>query len=165
MDSLAPLFIVAGFAIIFVAIGIWTSRVQAQRTRELEDFAARTGLQMCDSGAFDAPYTSGFLSNLFSSPDYADLGFIGRFANFYPFGIGYDERVRHLMIGTKDNTDWYFFDYYYTTGAGKSKTSHHFSILAARVPYTFPKLSLKPENVLTKVGEHLGLHELHFESN
>jgi hypothetical protein len=169
LQEYAPMMMFAGVAIIVIVIAILNSQYEKKRTLELADFGKRMGLAMVDSSQMDAPITtSGFLSGLFSNFSGGDIMnsmFLARFEGFEPFGLGYGMRTKNLLVGTKDGTDWYIFDYYYTTGSGKSTQRHHYSIMAARVPFSFPKLTLKPENFFTKVGEHLGMQDLHFESN
>jgi hypothetical protein len=166
LQQYSPFLIAGAFFVIMAIVGLLNSRQQGKRREELAMFAVSAGLQWTDPATMGmANYQGGggFLSSFFNASSMLEDSFLSRFQGFQPFGDGYDFMVNNLMIGTKNNIDWYLFDYRFTTGSGKSRETHRYSIFAARVPYTFPMLSLKPETVLTRMGEHLGLHELKFE--
>ena len=170
MSSFPPelLYVVfGGFIVLMIVIGVIRAKQEGQRRDELGMFAMSAGLQRAAPEMLGmANYqggSGGFLGGLLNSAAMAYDGFLSRFQGFEPFGEGYDFTVDNLLVGTKNNIDWYFFDYQYMTGNDKDRTRHYYSVFAARVPYTFPKLCLKPENVFTKLGQHLGMHELKFE--
>jgi hypothetical protein len=158
----APLLIFGIFAILAIILGIISSQAEKKRSAELALFAQSAGLQTMFVSDFDSPYTSTWFPSLFSDSS-TNYSILDRFNGFQPFGEGHSIRMRNLMAGSRDGLDWYMFDYYYTVGSGKNSTSYHYAITAARVPMTFPQLTLKPENLLTEIGEHLGLRELKFE--
>ena len=171
MNSLPPeLFAVlfGGFVVLMIVIAIVRNQQEGMRREELAMFAMSAGLRLTapeELGMANYQGGGGFLSGLIDSMATAYDGFLSRFQGFQPFGEGYDFQVSSLLVGTKNNIDWYLFDYQYTTGSGKDRTRHYYSVYAARVPFSFPQLSLKPENLLTRLGEHLGMRELKFEVN
>ena len=164
LQQASPFLIFGLIGIVAIVIGIISSRMEKKRTEALANFARSAGLQTMFQSDFDSPYTNNWFSNLFSDTT-TNYSILDRFNGFKPFGEGHSIRMRNLIAGTKDGLDWYMFDYFYTVGSGKNQTRYHYAIVAARVPLAFPWLSMKPENILTKVGEHLGLHELNFEVN
>ena len=57
-----------------------------------------------------------------------------------------------------------YFDYHYTTGSGKSQTSHDLSVMTVESSTPLKPLTIRPEGLLDKVGEFFGAQEIHFES-
>jgi len=159
-----PLLMFGAIFFVVALVGILSSIRDKKRREELFMFGQSVGLQMVDPVQFGGvAQPTGFLSMMYSASDYLSAGLLARFQGFQPFGIGHSLSVKNLLVGTRNGVDWYLFDYYYTTGSGKSQQRHHYAIVAGRVPYAFPQLTLKPEDFFTRVGEHLGLHELKFE--
>ena len=159
----APIFMFGAIIVIVAIIGIVSSVRDKKRREQLFLFAQSVGLQMVDPFAFSGPPQTGFFSIFNTSSDMLSTGILARFQGFQPFGVGHGMSVKNLLVGTRNGVDWYMFDYYYTTGSGKSQQRHHYAIMAGRVPFAFPQLTLKPEDVFTRLGQHLGMHELKFE--
>ncbi len=90
-----------------------------------------------------------------------------QFTQFEPFNadIGYGRELTELMVASDPLGDQYMFRYSYWTGDSDSRTVHVWSVAAVRVPLDLPKLTLRNETFVSKIGEHLGLKQLHFESN
>ncbi len=164
LQQALPFLIFGLIGIVAIVIGIISSKMEKQRTDGLANFARSAGLQTMFQSDFDSPYTNNWFSNLFSDTT-TNYSILDRFNGFKPFGEGHSIRMRNLIAGPKDGLEWYMFDYFYTVGSGKNQTRYHYAIVAANVPFAFPELTLKPENILTRVGEHLGLRELNFEVN
>ena len=152
--------------VIGIGIAISLSKANARRVGELEMFARSAGLQPCPEGVFESPYTHTWLGEILD-PTAGETGFslLAQLQNFEPFGRGHSPYVRNLIAGNKENIGWFMFDYHFTEGSGRDETSFHYAIIAAQIPYVFPRLVLKPENIFLKLGEHLGLQDIHFEVN
>lgn len=163
-DSLPQLmpYIFVLIMILVIVVAIISSQMEKKRSAELAAFAQSVGLTTMFASQFDAPYTNTWFPSLFSDSS-TNYSLLDQFNGFQPFGQGHSIRMKNLLGGSKDGLDWYMFDYYFTVGSGKSSTRYHYAIVSARIPLSFPRLTLKPENILTKVGEHLGLRELKFE--
>ena len=160
-------------AAIFIVIGILASQAEKrrleQRRAELASLAERLGLQIMPFGLSSDDGDGGFLSSLFSWNEQGpDDRFLAYFQGFRPFGLGHSQTVPLLMAGRIGEVDWMLFDYEYkiTTSTGKSTTTTTYrpSIAAARLPLSLPWLDLSLENFMTHLGERLGIHDVHFES-
>ena len=136
-------------------------RAENRRSAQLADFARSVGLQIAIQN--DAGFRGTWFSNAGSARTRASI--LDKFYGFQPFLEGdKSPQVQNVMTGARDSLDWCMFDYSYE-GSGRDKTEYRFAILAASVPFVFPKLTLEPENFLAKIGEHLGLRKLNFEVN
>src|SRR5688500_14123579 len=49
-----------------------------------------------------------------------------------PFGQGRSQRASNLLFGQRGGLFWEFFDYQYTTGSGKNRSTHHYAVDAAK---------------------------------
>jgi hypothetical protein len=81
-----------------------------------------------------------------------------------PFGQGRSQRASNLLFGQRNGLFWEFFDYQYTTGSGKNRTTHHYAIAAAKVPLAFPPTRIRPEGMFDKLKGLLGFEDINFES-
>jgi hypothetical protein len=163
--------IFAVFAILIVIIAIAVShyekRKQEERQRQLAELAERLGLQYFPGG-IDGP-AKGFLESLFSwGTDGPEDRLIAQFQGFDPFGVGHSQTIESLMAGAFDGIEWLIFDYQYritrSTGKSTTTTTYNPTIVAAKLPIMLPWLKLGEESFFTQLGERLGIHDLHFES-
>lgn len=86
------------------------------------------------------------------------------FEGFEPFEKGSGRRSFNLLQGTIDGIGWQVFDYRYTTGSGDDQRTHRWGIVAATVPMSFPKLTLRPEGIFDRLAAMAGFDDLNFES-
>lgn len=151
------LFIVALAVIVIVGI---IGAIAAKRRREaMQALANQLGFSYLADGL---GRHGGFLTLT------ENARFASRFDLFHPFGQGERRDIANLVYGRRGEVDWTIFDYSYETQStdseGKSQTTtHRHGVVAARVPLTFPSLTLTPENFFHRVGAKLGLSELTFE--
>ncbi|HSI73784.1 MAG TPA: hypothetical protein VK934_11475 [Fimbriimonas sp.] len=166
--GLIVLFALAAIAI--VVIGVLVSQAQRRaaeaRRAALLAIAEEYGLEFYPFG-LDEP-ARGFLESLFTGFGETNLGrFLDRFQGFAPFGQGHTFKLTNLMVGRRNDSDWYAFDYLYHTthSTGKTTTTvpHPTGVVAVRVPLALPMLTMTPENLFHKIGNALGMEELDFE--
>ncbi len=86
-----------------------------------------------------------------------------------PFNDGFDHRATNVMWGKHKSHDMLAFDYTYKTrstdGQGNSTTqTHHYRVCALALPTFLPLLEVGPENVLTRLGAAVGVHDIELES-
>ena len=81
-----------------------------------------------------------------------------------PFGQGRSRRASNLLFGQRNGLFWEFFDYQYTTGSGKNRTTHRYAIAAAKVPLAFPPTRIRPEGMFDKLKGLFGFEDINFES-
>lgn len=147
----------AAFVVIVIAIVAMIS--SNKRRKALQEFAAAQGLVYFD-GTFRVE------SGLFFQGDWlpGPSGWFEGLDAYSPFGQGHSRRVSNLMLGEKSGLRWAMFDYVYVTGSGKHQTTHTYGILLSWIPYRLPRLSISPENFLTRIGNSIGFADIQFES-
>lgn len=141
---------IVAFFVVFaaiVAVGIWWGWYAKKKRREaLAGVAASLGLTYEQQD----PYGLGGL----------------------PFELmqrGDGQGTENVLDGTWQDMPMKEFDYWYYTessdGKGNtSKTYHHFSCALTEVSIDSTPLTISHENVLTRIGDHLGFDDIQFES-
>ncbi len=56
-------------------------------------------------------------------------------------------------------------DYRYTTGGGKNRRTHRYSVIVLELGQPVIPLRIRPEHVFDRVGEFLGIDDIDFESS
>lgn len=163
------LFVILFVAIILIAIAISKHEraKQEERRRQLGQLAERLGLIFHPYG-IDGP-AKGFLESLMSfGTEGPEDRLLDQFNGFDPFGRGHSQNIESLLAGSALGMDWLIFDYQYkitrSTGKSTSTTTYNVSVVAAELPLHLPRLTLGEESFLTRIGERLGIHDVHFES-
>ncbi len=87
-----------------------------------------------------------------------------RYGYFPLLSIGSDRKASHVCRGAIKNWSICLFDYSYTTGSGDDETHYAMTLMILESPLIFKPMSLRPENVLDKVGAALGFDDIDFES-
>ncbi|HLX96728.1 MAG TPA: DUF3137 domain-containing protein [Verrucomicrobiae bacterium] len=146
MPFIMPFVIVAVFVIIVISTiyGVIQSR---KRQEGLFELAQRMGL---DFGAAE-------------DREIADrYGFLKQLAE------GENRYACNVLSGTFQRNQVLAFDYHYETyteGKGGRQTHHHwFSFFILSLPAIFPDLTIRRENLITKVVEVFGYQDIKFES-
>jgi len=144
VQSLIPL------VAIIIAIGAFVyCQIQARKRREgLVELAQRLNLD------FDAGQ---------------DFGIAGRFGFLKQLDQGDNRYATNVLSGLYQQNEVLAFDYHYETESTDSKgnrtTQHHwFSFFILTLPTTFPDLTIRRENLFTKVAEVFGYQDIKFES-
>lgn len=79
---------------------------------------------------------------------------------------GRNRRLKNVIKGHSNNIQISVGDYLYTTGSGKSKSTHRQTIVILECTQSYlPKFSLEPENMLHKIGSFLGYPDINFNSH
>jgi hypothetical protein len=139
MNGLLIILVVGAIMVGLIVFGHLAAK---KRREELFKLATRLGLQ------FD--------------PDSYDVH--DDFDGFSPFGVGSSRRSSNLLHGRLGEIEWEIFDYKYTTGSGKNKSTHHVSIVAAAVPIMLPRMTIRPEGLFDKIVSIAGFDDINFES-
>ena len=132
------LFILAIVAIILV--GMYAA---AQRRKELAAWARRRGL--------------GFDTSKLRDLDDA-------FPEFRCLHQGSSRFAYNVSAGTLDGLNVAAFDYHYTTGSGKNRSTHRFSAVILDAPLPLKPLLIRREGLLDKFTGFLGFDDIDFES-
>lgn len=80
------------------------------------------------------------------------------------FNKGDSHKACNIMSGNKEGFYTDIFDYQYTTGSGKNRTTHSVSVCVFKVPERFQTLHIRPENFLDKIAGAIGFDDIDFES-
>ena len=84
-----------------------------------------------------------------------------------PFGLfakrGDKRRVELVISGTHDGVPMRIFDYWYVVQNGRNRTYHRYTCAIATVPAACPRLHLGHENILTRLGDDIGLGDIELE--
>jgi hypothetical protein len=129
--------------IVIAAIAIYAYYSSQQRKKELEALAAAWGFSWDDSDPFGI-----------------DVGYEA----FHAIGRGHSRRAYNVFHGDRNGRGMVCFDYRYTTGSGKSQSTHHLSGTFIRHKYPFPNLVIRPEGFFDKLAEFVGFDDIDFES-
>ena len=87
---------------------------------------------------------------------------------FKLFTAGDGRKVELVISGTHNGRPLRMFDYWYydesSDGKGNhSRSYHRFTCALVTLPVACPPLRLTHEDLLTRIGSHLGLHDVEFE--
>ena len=146
MPYIMPLVIVA--VLVVAAIGAIYGVIQARKRQEgLFELAQRLGLD-------------------FSAAE--DREIADRYSFLKQLAEGENRYACNVLSGTYQQNQVLAFDYHYETyteGKGGRQTHHHwFSFFILTLPAVFPDLTIRRENLLTKVAEVFGYQDIKFES-
>jgi hypothetical protein len=88
---------------------------------------------------------------------------------FHLFSMGDGRGCENVLSGTWEGVPVRAADYWYYTESTdseghRSKTYHRFSIVLAGLDGWLPAVRIEHENVLTRLGGHVGLGDIEFES-
>ena len=91
-------------------------------------------------------------------------------SDFYPsfkvFSVGRGRRARNLLRGESGRIRVLLGDYQYTTGSGKSSTTHRHTVcILERDGLDLPRCYMRPQNLLDAVGKLFGGQDIDFEDD
>ena len=81
---------------------------------------------------------------------------------FDVFTIGHSKKVTNQIW--RHGSDDSVFDYTYTTGSGKNKSTHRRTCALIALPFDAPHTKLATENFFTTIGRRLGIRDIDTES-
>lgn len=139
----AVLFVVVGAVVALIAYFSYQAR--QRRIRSVAALAQRTGFA----------FTRDDVDRVVDMP-------------FKLFCEGDGRKVELVMSGTHNGLPMRVFDYWYydesSDGRGsRSRSYHRFTCALVTLPVACPPLRLTHEDLLTRIGSHLGLHDVEFE--
>lgn len=93
-------------------------------------------------------------------------GIPGRYGQIDLFRRGHSRRARNVINGERDGAAVKIFDYRYTTGSGKNKSTHSRNVMIVEMPeQRFPELFIRRESFFDKVAAAVGFDDIDFESH
>ncbi len=132
----------------FVVAGIVGSinQMRARRNRSFELQLLTTQLGFDDfNPARDEEFAMGW-------------GFLNRLAR------GEDRYAFNLLRGIYHEQRLFVFDYHYQTGSGKNRKDHYSTIFMLVCKEAFPQVTIKPENLLSRLAAAFDGEDIKFES-
>jgi hypothetical protein len=89
-----------------------------------------------------------------------------RLEGFHLFSQGHSKTISNLIHGEINGTEVMIFDYRYTVGGGKSPSTHSQTVICLRSDrLNLPAFSLRPENVLHRIGSVFGYQDIDFSES
>lgn len=162
IEALGPVVVIGAVLLVVIAFVALSNYLQRKREENLAAAAERLGLGFTP-GIVDGGDPLGCLVGLFGGGARPNASLIAPLEGFAPFGRGDSRRASNLLAGRRGEIEWQCFDYQYSTGSGKNRSTHHFGIAAARVPMGFSGLTIRPESVFDRIGSLVGWKDIQFE--
>lgn len=131
------------FAVILALLLLYHFFQERERREEMRQWAERKGLVFSPRRDKEIPE---------------------RFSEFSLFRQGYGRKAYHVASGTWNGRRVLAFDYEYTTGAGRSRQTHHRSAAIVDSEVSLQPLQIRPETFFDKIGAFFGVEDINFES-
>jgi hypothetical protein len=137
-----PIFII--LVILLIGGGIaYALYAAAQRRKAMSEWAHRRDLAFNPSKTYDMD---------------------SRFPDFKCLHRGRSRHAHNIITGQLGGRGITAFDYRYTTGSGKNRTTHSFSAIIVTAPFPLKPLFIRREGFFDKVTEFFGADDIDFES-
>lgn len=89
-----------------------------------------------------------------------------RFTRFSLFQEGRRQRIRNVMQGAYDNIEVLLFDYRFTSGSHRHHRTNRQTVAAFQLlEQNLPEFSLRPEQLIHKLGGMLGYQDIDFDDS
>ena len=88
-----------------------------------------------------------------------------KYAMFELFGRGHSRGASNVICGEVDGRAVVAFDYKYTTGSGKNKSTHSYQALVMGLPIVAAGLRMRSESLFDRVASWVGYDDIDFESD
>lgn len=80
-------------------------------------------------------------------------------------GRGRDHKYSNILRGSGAGTEMVLFDFKYTTGSGRNRSTHKLTVTAFRTRDDVPQFTLDRENLLHKLISALGYQDIDLEAH
>lgn len=147
--------------VVIVVVIVAVANAEKAKAERFRKFAESIGFTYQSAVAFGQG--NGMLEMLYASPQ-AKNAFLGKYVGMAPFGNS-TENVKHIFNGTVEDIPFEAFQYQYTTGSGKNRTTHYFAAASMMFPIPVPSMRLTREDTFDKIGKFFGGQDVEFESN
>lgn len=142
--DISPLFILIVAAVL--AVGGFSIYQSYARRKRFEQYAQTRGWQYTPS----------------------DNSLARTFPQQAPFGNGSSRRCTNVLRHRSGEYTGYSFDYSYKVSSGsgenRSTTTYRFHVVSLDLPFSLPRLTLRPEGTLDGVAKFFGSQDVQFES-
>jgi hypothetical protein len=92
----------------------------------------------------------------------AEPGLPPGLAGVEPFGHGHSHRVRNRITRSRGDTQVAVFDFFYTTGRGKSRKNHRNTVTHLPLPVVTPVFSVRAEHFGHRIAGVFGMQDIDF---
>ena len=82
------------------------------------------------------------------------------FSHLPLFQRGRNESAKNIGKLKDGNKEFVYFDYKYTSGTGKNKSTHHYTVFCATGQFSVPEFTLSKEDMLSKIAQGLGYDDI-----
>lgn len=90
----------------------------------------------------------------------------GRCSHLSLFQTGGGHEIKNVIFGDTQSVDLSIFDYSYTTGSGKNRTTHRQTVAFFEAgSLDLPGFNLSPENIFHRVAGLFGYQDINFDSH
>ena len=144
-DVLLPFLMIFGFLAFVGGLLYWSHASNKARTAAFKEQAEQMGLRFVDN---------------------PDGQILKHFGGFKLFNHGRARRMKNLVEGDSGDVKISIFDYQFTTGSGKSTTTHNQTIISLQSSQlSCPEFTMRPEGFFDRIGSALGFQDLNFDSH
>ena len=145
MDFLLGIVSNLGMLIPLGAFIYWVNLVKKKRIEGFRATAEEMGLQFTE---------------------HPDAAYLRRYDQFRLFQRGNRRRINNLIEGDSGAVELQVFDYCYTISRGKKRKSRKQTVASLKSPQlNMPSFSIRPENVLSRIGSAMGMQDIDFDSH
>lgn len=138
------IFWIVGMLIVFASLAWYSKQLAKKRTEAFEAQANELGLGFSETAN----------------------ELIERLDDFALFKRGRRKKTRNVLTGDAGDVKISIFDYFFTTGSGKSKKTHSQTVvLLESVNIQAPSFSMRQQGFFDKVGKALGFQDIDFTSH
>jgi hypothetical protein len=142
--NLLPFFFFGGMLVIFVLAIVFSIFSEKKRCQEMIALAGQLGLEFAAKGSPAIPHLD----------------------QFALFGRGSNRTFYNTMRGSVEGVRVAVFDYRFTTGSGKNRTTHQQTVCGIfDEQLDLPRFELKPEGFFSKLGALFGYQDIDFPEN
>ncbi len=142
-DTLLPPLIFGTVIVAFAGFCYYAWVVEKRRTERLSELANDLGFEFTAS---------------------SDEECIGGFGELHLFSRGDSKKFYNLMRGETPDLSLVIFDYRYSTGSGKNRSTYNKSVLCFLLrDQELPRFQLRREHFFDKIGNWLGFSDINFD--
>lgn len=143
-----PIFIAVGIVTmisIVVAVILWSMHLEKKRTADMRSMAESLGLEFFES---------------------EHIQLLSRLNRFQLFSSGHSRVMKNVILGQTEIATIAIFDYRYTTGSGKNKSTYNQTVVAMEsASLQLPSFTLRPEHFFDKLGSAMGFQDIDFDDH
>lgn len=164
MNDITIIFTPCCFPLIFVALVLillyFSSVYEKRKIAEYQAFARANGFEF--RPLLSEHSAGNWFDQLFASTT-TKHAFLQPLTSFRPITtIG--GNVKYCFTSQTNDTNYTAFQYSYSTGSGKNRTTHYYTVALVDLPISAPGLEISNEDVFDKIGKVFGGQDIELEN-